>query len=536
MPSEIQIMENMSVQGTDVEYDNQGITSIGLLGYMYQTNGLLPPWWSAARDRELRRFFRGSDHLSGAIYAIVARLITIPFNIIPIDSSITLHVKKAEVMHESLLELTDFGKGWNFGYAKFVLDHLTQDNGSFLEVIGDGDPSGPIKGLPYGVAHLDANRCTRTASREFPVVYTDRNGSRYKLHYTRVIDTSSMPSAELEMNGVGFSATSRCANTAQHLVDISVYEQEKLGSRPPRALLVGSKVGAKDMAQAFSVAESTMNNRGLSRFANLVFVGNQSNDINIDMLNLASLPDGYEKDADTRIGMAVIALALGVDFRELWPATITGATKADASIQHLKAKGKGIGEILEFTRRSFQQKFLPPYLRMVHDFTDDEQDDLRANILNTRSQSYERLVNAKAVTERVAREMMLNDSTITEAQFLGMELESGRLYDGAPLLSLFYSRDPETAAMLDLGIQDVSEVNGPAPELVPKLNQRLSAISTIYQNTSSNRLKLKAMSAIAALGKLRSICDPTPHSIWGDIEESVPPMMPDKEIPDGEQE
>lgn len=510
---DIRQMESLSVQGADVEREDT--VSIGLLGYLYQSANLIAPWWSPARDRDLRRFFRSSDHVSGAFYAMVARLITIPFEIRPVDPSVASHVKVAEQIQESLMDMTDFGKGWNFGYAKFIIDLLTQDNGCFMEIIGDGSPVGPIKGLPYGVAHLDAGRVTRTSSREFPIVYTDRNSKRYRIHYTRCIDYASLPSAELEMNGVGFCSASRCAMTAQHLVDIATYEMEKLGSRPPRGLLVGSKVSASDMASAFAKAEAMMTNKGLSNFANLVFVGSATSDIKIDILNLASLPDGYDKEADTRIGMAVIALALGVDFRELWPATITGATKADASIQHLKAKGKAIGEILEFTRRAFQQKFLPPYLRMVHDFTDDEQDSLRADILNTRSQSYERLLNAQAVTERVSREMMLSDGTITEAQFLSMELASGRLFDGSPLLSLFYSRDQDTAAMLDLGIADPATVQ-PSVELTAKIDQRLSSVSSIYHNTGSNRLKMKAISAIAALNALRKLSAPQDvQRVWG---------------------
>jgi hypothetical protein len=270
------------------------------------------------------------------------------------------------------------------------------------------------------------------------------------------------------------------------------------------------------MAAAFRAAEVTMNNRGLSRFANLVFVGNPSQDIAMDLLSLTGLPDGFDKEASTRIGMAVIALALGVDFRELWPATITGATKADASIQHLKAKGKGIGEILEFTRRSFQQKVLPPYLHMVHDFTDDEQDSLRAQILNTRSQSYERLTAARAVTERVIREKMLEDHSITEAQFLAMEIESGRLFDGTPLLSLFYDKDTETSAMLNLNLTDFNSVlSDPDQSLIPTIDDQLQAVSIILQNTANSRLRLKAMSAIGALTTLRQHCDPTTeHAVW----------------------
>jgi hypothetical protein len=427
----------------------------------------------------------------------------------------------AKAIQESLIELSDFGQGWNVSYGKGILDFLSQDNGCFWEIIGPGDPTGPIIGLPLGINHLDSGRVTRTRTPEYPIVYEDLKGQKYKLHYTRVIEMASMPSADLRMNGVGFCGVSRAINTAQHLVDISTFEQEKLGSRPARALLVGSKIPTKDLALAFHMAAQQMDNESLSRFAKSVFIGNPTQDINVDMIDLASLPDGFDKDASIKLGMACIALAFGVDLRELWPATITGATKADASIQHMKARGKAIGEILQRTTNQMEQKFLPPYLKMVHDFTDDEEDAARASILNIRSQAYERLLANRALTERIAREKMLEDGSITEVQFQTMELESGRLPNGEPLLTLFYSADQETQAFLRLPSNDPvdTEVNSPEA-LVSAIDANIAQAQTVYINTSSDRLKRKAASALAALNALRVLYIDQPHPIFPEPDET----------------
>jgi len=231
MANEITQLEQVSVQQDEVNKEPES-GSFGFLNWVARSGETVSPWWSKARDIDLRKFFLGSDHLSGAIYAIVARLTTIPFKIVPVDPTITRHVQMADSIQQNLTEMTNFGKGWNLGYGSFILDYLSQDNGCFMEILGKGNKSGPITGIPMGLNHLDSSACTRTRNPEFPVIYTDINGKRYKLHYTRVIDMVSLPSSDLRMNNIGFCGISRAINTAQHLIDISTFEQEKLGSRP----------------------------------------------------------------------------------------------------------------------------------------------------------------------------------------------------------------------------------------------------------------------------------------------------------------
>ena len=63
------------------------------------------------------------------------------------------------------------------------------------------------------------------------------------------------------------------------------------------------------------------------------------------------LPDGFDEQTSILYGMAAIALAFGVDARELFPAMSAGATRADALLQHLKQRGKGPGQILQMTEQ-----------------------------------------------------------------------------------------------------------------------------------------------------------------------------------------
>jgi len=482
----------------------------GLPLFLWVAGGgaLIAPWWSVRRDMELRAFWKKSDHLSGAIYTMVAKMTAIPFKIVPKDQSDKSSVRNAEEETLRLMEGAEFGEGWAAFFSKFVEDLLTTDNGAFAEVIGAGRPDGPILGKPVTIAHLDSLRCQRTGNPEFPVLYSDIDGRMYKMHYSRVVYTSQMTSPIADMYGVGFSGVSRVINIAQTLVDILSYKQEKLGSRPHRAIMV-TKGGLDplDVKEAFRIAQMDMNSSGLSRYSKIAVVGNQAiPEAGLEMLDLASLPDGFDEESSIIFGMATIALGLGVDARELFPAIGGGATRADALIQHIKQRGKGPGQILQTTESQMKQKFLPMGLRMEFDFQDDAEDMQVAEIRHVRAQKRQRDLLTKSVTIRVAREQMLESKEITRKQFETMELEDGRLEDGTSVLALFFSEDQGIAKLLKMNeVDNPLDMNANDPLYIFDEITRLTAdADRVLVNSRSDKEKWNATLAIAALNKLKT--------------------------------
>ena len=387
-----------------------------LLMWMAAGNQAVAPWWSRIRDKNLREFWKSVDVLAGAVYALEAKMATIPFHVEPHDYTIRSHMGLADDFDSMLMNACEWGKGWSAFYGKWTQDLLTQDNGAFGEIIGDGKPDGPIVGMPYAVCSLDSARCDRTSNPEFPVIYTALDGKRYKLHYTRVCFASIQPSPVAEMHDVGYCAVSKCLNISQNLLDILVYNQEKLGSRPSRGLMVASGgLDADDIKNAFKLASEEMDNRMLSRFSKTVVIGDATApEGKLQMLDLASLPDGFNYETSMSIGMAAIALAFGVDARELWPMTSTGSTRADALIQHLKAQTKGIGHLLAIAEQAIFTKVLPSTLTATFDYTDDAQDRQVAEIKQIRSARHATDLTSKVVDERTAREQMLWDDDLTQ--------------------------------------------------------------------------------------------------------------------------
>lgn len=495
---------------------------MSLLLWAVRGSELISPWWSKQRDADLRRFWKSVDHLAGAVYTLQSRLITIPFQVLPRDKTVKAHVRQAEEFTDMLVNQSEFGEGWGTFYSKFVEDLAVQDNGGFAEIIGEGKPDGPIVGMPTGVAHLDSWRSTRSGDPEFPVVYQDTDGKRYKLHHTRVVFASQMPSPSATMKGVGVCAVSRCINIAQSLLDIMVYKQEKLGSRPHRNILVTQGgLDPDDVTSAFLMAESRMGAQQLRRYSKSVVIGHGDlPEADLKQIDLASLPDGFDERESTVLAMAAIALAFGMDARELFPAMSEGATRAEAIIQHMKQRGKGPGQILEMTERLFEYKVLPAHLRMVFDFQDDAQDNQVAEIRGKRAERHERDLLSMSVDVRTVREQMAEDGDLTQDQFVAMELKDGRLEDGSGVLTLFVNDD--YIDLLDIGIDDPLDVQqNDKGEVVLAIEAKRRKLWAEL-NSATPRHRRPVREALAALDGL--------EELYGKPVPKAPPEAPPEEI------
>lgn len=507
----VELAQEQSFQARAKNAGTGGI-GISVMWWMARAGLSLSPWWSPARDRQLREFWKEVDYLAGAVYSMEAKMTAIPFTIQPSDQSDEKQVAQADEFFSRIFYSAEYGDGWPAFYGKWVEDLLTADNGAFAEIVGPGDPSGPLVGMPATIAHLDSFRSQRTGDSTFPVIYLDQDGRRHKIHYTRVIFASQMSSPVVDMCGVGFCSISRCSNVAQTMLDILIYKQEKLGSRPHRQMLVTQGgLDPDDVVSSFRMAELNMNSQNLSRYSKMVVVGSRNlMEANIVPVDLASLPDGFNEEQNIIYGMATIALAFGVDARELFPAMSAGATRADALLQHLKQRGKGPGQIIQVTESAFNYKFLPPTLKMVFDFQDDAQDRQVADIKQVRSNYRNIDILNGSVSPRVAHEQMLKDGDIDRAQFEKLELDDGRLQDGTPILALFYSNNSDFRSALKIeGTEDPLDVKKNKAEIILEqitMRRKEAYMATINNKNASNKSFWRKV--LAALAKLEELYTP----------------------------
>jgi hypothetical protein len=461
---------------------------------------LLPAWWSQARDNELRKFWKLSDHLSGTVNTLRDMMVAMPVKVVARDNTIKSYVREAEeytrILQNNSESRSNFTvQGWPACYGAFIEDYHTIDNGAFMVIEGPGRGDEPLQGPPTKLIHLDGCDCWRTQNPEYPIIYTDMDGARYRLHKSRVINLTPQSAPIGSMYGVGFCAVSRAVNVAQNLIDEGRYKQEKLGSRPYRGMVaIEGGDGSVREATAVSVAlrgtDEVMDNQGLTRYAKLPVAAVKGA---IRLLDFASLPDGFDSMTDTQLGMAVLALAFGVDMRQLaFAFGVAGQTKADAEVQHLKMRGKGPGVIIGQATQQIEAKFLPPYLRLVFDYQDDEQDKLNADIRNVRSERREKDLSLGVTDIRTEREAMVESGEITEAQFIAMELADGRTPDGEDVLALFQS--PE-----------YTEVLPPLDATPEQIEEAILTMQRVLMSNARSKIKVQASMALAALQKLKGL-------------------------------
>ncbi len=493
---------------------------------------LISPYWSQRRDSDLNGFWRQSNHVSSAFGMFISKIATIPFHVTARNPLNQRDVREAKALTVMLKSLTNFGKGWYDFISQLVLSYISQDNGTFFEVIGQTQPlidplTGrlihphatmlPRKGLPLSLSTLEPKRCSRTRNPIFPVRYQDINGSWFKLHYTRVQFASSLPSTNVLLNGVGFCALSRMVETAQHLTDIQTYESEKLGSRPPRQAIIGeSGITGKEIASAFATAYASDTNQNLNRFSKTVVVGGKvrpqaSNPISISMMDLSGVPDGFNKPDDVSLGMALISLALSVDPNVLWPLSVA-ATRSESLVQHVAGQGCGLGQMINVIKAMLGGdesadvlgKPIPSKFQLDFGFQDDLADQHRANIRDIRSTTRARDLKAGTTTTRVTHEQQLEEQEVTVDQFALLELEQGRLPSGLPLRTLFQSEDSQYLEWWGVFTTSVAELYNQSKESIqPQIQKVRTQIDTdIMANSTSTIMIKKATPAYFALDSL----------------------------------
>lgn len=489
-----------SIEASVGEVQDGVDVGIPILPLMAGASRLAPAWWSFNRDVFLRNFWKRSSHLSMMVYTGQNMLVNTPMRVVAKDPSIVSHAEQAELLTYMLMNVAEFGESLLVAKTRFVEDLLTQDNGGFMEVIGDGDPAGPIEGLPHSVRHLDARYCWRTGNPRFPVVYHDPNdgGKAYKLHRTRVVYMSQMTSADVERNGVGFCAVSRSLQFAQHLYDIMVYKQEKLGSRPTSQILVGSGFKGSHIMQAVLAANQAMNNQSLSRYSRVIGIGSDDVNAKLDAISLNEF-DPFDEETSVTFAMYGMAAAFGIPIQEVWP--VSGARSSrGGDMQESRQRGKLPAEFHHELDQQLSQKYLPPHLKMVSDWSDDYQDEREAINEDIRARNRERDLENETITIRTAREQMVDKGDLIREQFRRMELEQGRLENGQPVSVLFYMKEKPYSKFLDLGVPYPTSLRvNDKDQMLDSISEAQGAVLEELAGITSNRGRRKFEECLAAL-------------------------------------
>lgn len=337
----------------------------------------VPPWsyYPQVRDHYLRLLAKHEPIMASALYSVTSRVKSLRWNIKggPRDKK----------YYQELYAQAEGGAGYGYFISQVVSDLLTQDNGAFVELVGAGREDRPLVGRVTELWHLDAAQCWRTFDPEYPVIYVDPLDNTYhRMHHTRIIRLSSYPQPDTLARGIGFCAVSRALRMMQTMKAMQIYRDEKVTGKFNRGLIYGNGVTVKQFDEAVEKAEQVAASLNFTVYKDLPVLLSMMPDMKLNILDLASLPDGFDWEKEITLYVYCLALALGTDAREFWPATSSGATKADATVQHLKAQGKGISDVITSIETAFNWQVMPSNgnADFEYDYTDDEQDKAVAEL------------------------------------------------------------------------------------------------------------------------------------------------------------
>lgn len=456
---------------------------------------LLPPWWSAARDRALRGAWKDDGFLSAFMSLGRSKLSSIPMTIEAVNTSVAAHVQQAHVMTRILNSGSEFGEGWVGAIDKCAEDYLGSDNGMFMEVVADGPKNVPISGPVLSVVHRDSSRCQRTGDPVYPVIYTQRTGERVVYHWTRIIFMSENRSGDISRNGVGYCAVSRSVKIAHGMMAALNYRLEKMGVRPLRRILVGKNIEGSEILQTILAAESIMTEIGLQNFVQTVAIGGQ--DIDLKAVDLSHMDDFSEKDI-FETGLQGLALAWGFEINEVFQLT-GGQASSEVSLQRSRYKLPQ-RFITNFLPQAW--KLVPDHLTLKLDFVDDQLDHQRAMIDDISARNAHRNLQSGVTTRAVERRKMFDTGRVTGAEFRQMQLSEGLLEDDLPVGALFFN--PRYAELLLIPRELlVPSIVDDVQTALAMIEANIASVYAVLGTSSSQAVVRRALEALAALEWLK---------------------------------
>jgi hypothetical protein len=336
----------------------------------------IPAWGSPGRADRLREFSMSEPILAGALSSMVSKAVSMDWKI---DGGRNRVLRYQEILAEA-----EAGAGWSYFLDRWLQDYLVCDQGGFIE-LGRQGKTGPVLAL----YNLDAGACQLSGKPGKPVWYSPRlaggklSGRAVGLEqgdFARIVD---LPSPNEAYFGLGHSSVTRALKVAMVLQALYTYEDERLRDMPIPGIAAITGMTSAEVKAAFDLYEQKRKAKEQVTFKGVLWLAAQSSPINpisVNFTSFASLPENFNKRETIELYVYTLSLDFGVDVREFWPASQTGATKAEAEVQAQKAKGKGFGRMLSSVERSLNWDALPEGLEFAFDQKDSEDDLLRLAI------------------------------------------------------------------------------------------------------------------------------------------------------------
>ena len=372
---------------------------------------------STTRDEWLRRFWHRESLLAGVTNSVV---------LLDANRGWTLTGGRNQVSRylERLHNLED-GKGWRTFLKKGRLSYCTTD----LGFVGEKEVGSA--GELISMYHVDPVRCQLTGMPAEPLEYMPLSGEKELWPRGSFIHVADMPSDDEAYNDLGFCATSRALELAKILVAIYQHDNEMLGSRMPKGVLLLKNIQQSQWDESMEMREANLDSVERKYYGGLqVIATGGPYDADIVIRALSQLPANLDRRELVDQTMNGYALAHNRDAREFWPVS-GGAlgTGKETEVQHRKATEKGQFEFLNPLQEDLQ-RVLPPTLDFQFEQRDDEGQLLLAEVADAWAKVAKLLYEAGAANEEgplLMREQSLRilaDQNIIPAEWAELAQEA----------------------------------------------------------------------------------------------------------------
>lgn len=351
--------------------------------YLAQAADDIPAWGTSVRlrDQMLREFYKTESLLAGTVFGTASRYASFKW-------VLSGPARQTGIMSR-ILHQSEHGFGWVPLMVKVVKDMLTQDNGAFIEAIRtEDDYRAPVIQLN----HLDSGRCFRTGNWETPVIYKDMMGAEHRMKWYQCYSLSENPNPDERLRGYQECAVSRALLTARTVRDQAVYEAEKVSGRNPTSVYLISGIQQNRLENMLKLDQQQSDMYGNLRYQvpSIICALDPTANINMERIDLRSLPDGYDKGEHMRWAVIIYADAFGLDPQDIAPLQ-GGALGSGQQSQVLAQKGRGKGPALFIENMQQIMNYhgiMPRTVSFHYEEQDDAENEARTQLQWRRVQMY----------------------------------------------------------------------------------------------------------------------------------------------------
>jgi hypothetical protein len=358
---------------------------------------LLDLWYRAFAFRE--------SHLTGVLNSVIA---------IDKNRGWTLTGGRNQVnKYTSILHQCDNGAGWREFIAWQAQSYYTTRAGYIAEVGMESDAdNAPLRAL----WSVDPCRIRLTGNVDYPLRYFPRNGSVQDWLPRDYLRGASMGSTDESQFGYGFPAVARCIDLARIMVAVYQHDNEQLGARAPRGLLLLNGISQGQWDDAMKARGESLDGLEREYFGGVAVLASSGVDeVTANLVALSTLPRDFDTEKFTALMMYGFALSFGYDPREFWPVSSgTLGTATETDTQHRKATSKGDNDF----SLSFQEQLqgrLPATLQFEFNQRDVEGEQSDAAL---------QLAQAQVITE-INKWSIAGQNVLTAEQIMQLAAEAG---------------------------------------------------------------------------------------------------------------